>query len=210
MGFRGRNAGWVGVREKHLGWMLFYAAGLIWCSRGSGEANRMWIAVSLFLVGWMCLSSLKKEETEAVRGRSENQMFSVLMWFMLSCCLYGVCVVKLTAGQRVTQGQFQCKLLVESGPAMTALDFNWGLCFHNWGLLGHGYSSPLPFLIFLECILWFIAALGAKYPILLQFHLSLYLPQITMKCLATAVKNQSSLFHIHGLAMAPGWPPGLD
>lgn len=79
----------------------------------------------------MCLSSLKKEETEAVRGRSENQMFSVLMWFMLSCCLYGVCVVKLTAGQRVTQGQFQCKLLVESGPAMTAPDFNWGLCFHN-------------------------------------------------------------------------------
>lgn len=59
-------------------------------------------SLSFWWDGCVC-PHLKKGKAEALRGRTENQMFSVQMWFMLSCCLCGGCVVKLT-GQRVTQG----------------------------------------------------------------------------------------------------------
>lgn len=151
------------------------------------------------------ISTRKEEE---LGGRTEDQMHCVQTQPLCSLAAPVITVVTLTLGEQVIPGPWWGKLLVEAGLPSVPQVLIWGLHFDNRGLLGHRYSLPLPIFNFsrLHSVVRCCSGGFRANPFTVSAFLSLYLLQVTMKCLVTAVHNQSRLFHIHRLTMAPGQP----
>lgn len=122
-----------------------------------------------------------------------------------SCCFCDAHMVMLTPGGWVSPGHFQSKLQDESRSAITAQVLILVLCFDSQGLLGHRYSLPLPIFNFLRLHFVIYCCSGdlISNPFTVSSPLSLYLLQITMKSLATAVKINQACSIFTGLQ----WPP---
>lgn len=86
----------------------------------------------------------------------------------------------------------------------------WRLCFNNQGLLGHRNGLPPTIFNFFRLHFLIYGCTGCLIYNLFTASSFLVFVASNNGVLASAVKNQSSLFHIHRLATALDGPPGLD
>lgn len=127
------------------------------------------------------------------------------------CCLLlsgGVEVQFLTRGSsRVSPRANNC---LSQDWLSLPLILIWRLCFNNQGLLGHRNGLPPTIFNFFRLHFLIYGCTGCLIYNLFTASSFLMFVASNNGVLASAVKNQSSLFHIHRLATAPDGPPGLD